>query len=135
MNTVTATKKANPPMTTHTMDSDRAHLDRFPPDQKEKIMRAIMQHPATDETVCEGEYCYENTTARLRARGYQLIDLAPGEGVFTTVWYCKTRTWMGLRVSEHAAMLIWESSDDKEQTTLHTWHLSAIPRPEADVTQ
>ena len=73
--------------------------------------------------VCEGENCYENTAARLRAKGYQLIDLDPREATFTAVWYRKTRSWLGLRISEHAAMLVWESTDDGEQTTLHRWQL------------
>ena len=119
-------------MTKDMMDRDLDHLNSFPGREKEKIMHAIMQQPAADEHVCYGEHCYENMVTRLRAKGYQLIDLDLQEAAFAAVWYRKARSWLGLRVSEHAAMLVWETTDNGEQTTWREWRLQPAPRRNAD---
>lgn len=110
-------------MATSTMDRDLLHLSNFPGEMKDKIMRAIMGQPVTEEQMYHGGNCYENTVTKLHAKGYELIDLNAQETVFTEVWYCKTSAWFGLRTTESAVMLVWESIDSGEQTTLRMWQL------------
>lgn len=102
---------------------DLAHLNAFPEHSRDRIMRTIMQRPVDDERICDGDHCYENTVTRLHARGFELIDLQPQEAAFTTVWYRGSKSWFGLRLSETAAMLVWEFNGSNERTTVREWRL------------
>ena len=110
-------------MASNTLDCDLVHLHRFPAQKRQKILRAIMERPSASEQICDGAHCYENTVTRLHAQGYQLIDLNPQETMLTAVWYRKTTSWFGLRSEESAIMLVWESGDGCEKTTLCAWQL------------
>jgi hypothetical protein len=70
--------------------------------------------------VLEGNNDFEKTLLKLRRDGYGLIDLQPQETACASVWY-RRRPALLKRLRGEVAMLLWETLERGEATTLITW--------------
>jgi hypothetical protein len=109
-------------MKTRIDGEDIKHLQTFPAAQKAVVMDKIMSHRHTKSVVLEGNNDFEKTLLRLRRDGFALIDLQPQETACTSVWY-RRRPGLLKRPSTDVAMLLWETQERGEATTLITWRV------------
>ena len=63
---------------------------------------------------------YEKLLLKLRDDGFALVDLQPHETAFTSVWYRNGRT---NTARENVAMLLWETLDVGNSTTVMMWRI------------
>jgi hypothetical protein len=65
---------------------DLEHLEAFPGDQKEKVMRKIMSVQPTERVVLGENHGFEKAVLKLRREGYGLIDVQRQEIAFSCIW-------------------------------------------------
>ena len=99
---------------------DMKHLQAFSDAHKADVMEKIMSHPPEKTVVLDGNNDFEKTLLRLRRDGFGLIDLQPQEAACASVWY-RRKPALLKRPSEDVAMLLWETQERGEATTLITW--------------
>jgi hypothetical protein len=99
---------------------DMKHLRAFSDNHKAVVMQKIMSHPPARTVVLDGNTDFEKTLIKLRRDGFALIDLQPQETACTSVWYRREPALLK-RPREDVAMLLWETQDLGEATTLITW--------------
>ncbi len=113
-------------MATQICEGDLAHMHQFSATTKVQVMEKILATTPADRDANTGEGSYQRMLHKLRTEGFALIDLQAMETAFRTVWYCKSKSLFGLRQSEFAAMLVWESTGNAEHnaaTTVMRWRL------------
>ncbi len=59
---------------------------------------------------------------KLRRDGFRLIDLQRHDTAFSTLWYRKGKSLLGL-AAEDVAMLLWELEESGASTTVMTWRV------------
>jgi hypothetical protein len=101
-------------------NEDMKHLQSFSDAHKTAVMHQIMSHPPAATVVLEGNNDFEKTLLRLRRDGFGLIDLQPQETACASVWY-RRRPALLKRLRGEVAMLLWETLERGEATTLITW--------------
>lgn len=101
-------------------NEDMKHLEAFSDAQKTQVMEKIMSHPPAKTVVLDGSNDFEKTLLRLRRDGFGLIDLQPQEAACASVWY-RRKPALLRRLSGDVAMLLWETQECGEATTLITW--------------
>ena len=101
-------------------NEDMKHLEAFSDAQKTEVMEKIMSHHPTKTVVLDGSNDFEKTLLRLRRDGFGLIDLQPQEAACASVWY-RRKPALLKRPSGDVAMLLWETQELGEATTLITW--------------
>lgn len=101
---------------------DMKHLQAFSDAQKAAVMQKIMSHPPAKTVVLDGNNHFEKSVLKLRRDGFGLIDLQPQETVCATVWYRRTPALLW-RSGGDVAMLLWETQERGEATTLITWRV------------
>lgn len=101
-------------------NDDLKHLQAFSDARKSAVLQKIMSNPPAKTVVLDGNNDFEKTLLRLRRDGFGLIDLQPQETACTSVWY-RRRPSLLKRPGEDVAMLLWETRERGEATTLITW--------------
>lgn len=101
---------------------DMKHLQAFSDARKAAVMQKIMSHPPAKTVVLDGNNHFEKSVLKLHRDGFGLIDLQPQETACATVWYRRTPTLLG-RSGGDVAMLLWETQERGEATTLITWRV------------
>ena len=101
---------------------DMKHLQAFSDAQKAAVMQKIMSHPPAKTVVLDGNNHFEKSVLKLRRDGFGLIDLQPQETACATVWYRRTPALLR-RSGGEVAMLLWETQERGEATTLITWRV------------
>jgi len=97
-------------------------MDAIPVARRLRIMRRIMCDPPTEEQQLKGNTNYAKAMLKLRASGLRLIELERQETAFTTVWYRKNTSVLGLAISEAITLVVWELNEcDEEVTTIKVW--------------
>lgn len=99
---------------------DMKHLQAFSDAQKAAVMQKIMSHPPANTVVLDGNNHFEKTLLKLRRDGFGLIDVQPQETACATVWYRRKPALLKSRGGD-VAMLLWETQERGEATTLITW--------------
>jgi hypothetical protein len=105
---------------TRITDGDHDHMKAFPAPQKLRLIEKIMSCSPATSAAFSGNNHYERAILRLRRDDFHLIDLQPQEFLFTSVWFKKCRSALGMPRVE-IAMLLWTA--DEELTHLRTWRL------------
>lgn len=113
-------KDAETFMNTRIGREDMKHLQAFSDAQKTHVMEKIMSCPPEKTVVLEGNNDFEKALLRLRRDGFGLIDLQPQEAACASVWY-RRKPALLRRPSGDVAMLLWETQEHGEATTLITW--------------
>ncbi len=103
-------------------EEDTKHLQSFPNARKQTVLQRIMSLKPSKSIVSEGDHDFEKTVLKLRRDGFRLIDLQRHDTAFTTVWYRKGKSFLGL-AAEDAAMPLWELKDPGASTTVMTWRV------------
>ncbi len=104
-------------------ESDIRQMNLFPQTEKSRVMEAIMSlTPLKTEMRSDANY-YEKSLISLRKEGFGLIDLQPLETALTTVWYRRAGRLPARFAREDVTMLLWESQDDGEATTVIHWRI------------
>ena len=102
---------------------DLEHLQSFPGDRKEVVMRKIMSLMPAERMVLGGDNDFEETVLKLRREGYGLIDLQPQETASSCIWYRRNKQLFN-RAGADVAMLLWEMQDPPGAlTTVLTWRI------------
>ena len=101
-------------------DDDLDHMNTFPAGRKLALIEKIMSCTPAASAALTGNNHYERAILRLRRDDFQLIDLQPQEFLFTSVWYRKCRSVIGMPRLQ-VAMLLWIS--EEELTNLTTWRI------------
>jgi len=101
---------------------DWQHLSAFSDAKKTTLMQKIMSHPPAQTVVLDGNNDFEKTLLRLRRDGFGLIDLQPQERACASVWY-RRKPALLRTPGEDVAMLLWETLERGEATTLITWRI------------
>ena len=106
------------------------HLQSFPDTRKATVMQRIMSLKPSKSLVSDGDHDFEKSVLKLRRDGFRLIDLQRHDTAFSTVWYRKGKSFLGLTAGD-AAMLLWEMQDSNASTTVMTWRVWAGADPAA----
>jgi hypothetical protein len=101
-------------------NEDMQHLQSFSDAQKTAVMQKIMSRPPVGTVVLDGNNDFEKTLLKLRRDGFGLIDLQPQETACASVWY-RRKPALLKRPGVDVAMLLWETLERGEATTLITW--------------
>lgn len=101
-------------------NEDMKHLESFSAAQRSTVLSKIMSHRPAKTVVMEGNNHFEKMLIRLRRDGYGLIDLQPQETACTSVWYRRTPALLRNPRGD-VAMLLWETQERGEATTVITW--------------
>ncbi|MBI2752547.1 MAG: hypothetical protein HYX46_03390 [Betaproteobacteria bacterium] len=64
--------------------------------------------------VSNGDHDFERILLKLRRDGFRLIDLQREDTAFTTVWYRRGKSFLGL-AAEDVPMLLWEMQDPERR--------------------
>ena len=105
---------------TRITDFDHEHMNAFPADTKLRLMQKIMSCTPVASAAFTGNNHYERAILCLRRDDFQLIDLQPQEFLFTSVWFRKYRSVIGMP-RLWVAMLLWMA--EEETTHLTTWRI------------
>jgi hypothetical protein len=103
-------------------NDDLKHLRGFSDTKKNAVIQKIMSHPPARTVVLDGNNDFEKTLLRLRRDGFSLIDLQPQESACTSVWY-RRKPALLRTPCEDVAMLLWETQERGDATTLITWRV------------
>ena len=102
---------------------DMEHLQAFPGERKEMVLRKIMSLMPAERLVLDGDNDFEQAVLRLRREGYGLIDLQRQDTAFSSIWYRRSRALFS-RAGADVAMLLWEMQDPPGAlTTVLTWRI------------
>lgn len=101
---------------------DLSFLRRFSEVHKNEVMQRIMSRRPEKTVVMDGDNEFEKTLIRLRRDGYGLIDLQPQEAACSSVWYRRKPSLLK-RGNEDIAMVLWETTEAGQATTLITWQM------------
>lgn len=101
---------------------DLSFLRRFSEVYKNEVMQRIMSRRPEKTVVRDGDNEFEKTLIRLRRDGYGLIDLQPQEAACSSVWYRRKPSLLK-RGNEDIAMVLWETTEEGQATTLITWQM------------
>jgi hypothetical protein len=107
---------------------DLDDMKAFPTHRKTALMRLIMTQAPAEERNFQGNTDCAKAIRRLRADGLQLIDLQQHDCFFSSVWHKRERSLLGFLLgrpgTEVAAMVVWESNgDEDDSTTVRTWQI------------
>jgi hypothetical protein len=101
-------------------NEDMKHLQSFSDARKTAVMQKIMSHPPAATMVLDGNNDFEKMLLKLRRDGFGLIDLQPQESACASIWY-RRKPALLKRPGMDVAMLLWETLERGEATTLITW--------------
>ena len=118
---VVAADSAEVQSTTRINDSDMAHMNAFPIEKKEWVLAQIMSIEPLQKNVHMNNHHYEKLLLKLRSDGFALVDMQPQETAFTSVWYRNGRVRDA--TSENVAMLLWETLEVGDATTVMMWRI------------
>lgn len=109
-------------MDTRINDRDIKHLHAFPVDRKSVLMRRVMSQKPDKTVKLTGKNDFEKQLLKLREDGYELIDLQRHEHSFSSTWYRRGMSLLGLERVQ-VTMLVWEQDEPGSSTTVLTWRV------------
>ncbi|MBI2752541.1 MAG: hypothetical protein HYX46_03360 [Betaproteobacteria bacterium] len=98
------------------------HLQSFPDARKQTVMQRIMSLKPSKSLVSDGDHDFEKTVLKLRRDGFRQIELQRHDTAFSTLWYRKGRSLLGLAAGD-VAMALWELEESRASTTVMTWRV------------
>ena len=95
----------------------------FPPTKKARVMTKIMALVPLNSDQRTESHHYEKVMLRLRSEGFELIDMQPLETALTAVWYRRKGRFAFGFSAEEVKMVVWESQNARDTTTVMTWRI------------